>query len=108
MESRKLHSERACLVAPCQFELLRCGELQPFPISSKEKSCYRLLKSTVRPLLNLFHPSNLARQAEKRTPKMPNQADQRTGASRFAQRQIEHHRRLAPFADRCVMAADTD
>src|SRR5882672_9472113 len=27
---------------------------------------------------------------------------QRTGASRFAQRQIERHRRLAPVADLCV------
>jgi membrane protease YdiL (CAAX protease family) len=31
-----------------------------------------------------------------------NQAVQRTGASRFAQRQIERHRRLAPVADLCV------
>src|SRR5207249_1460109 len=29
-------------------------------------------------------------------------AVQRTGASRFAQRQIERHRRLAPVADLCV------
>src|ERR1039458_5902197 len=29
----------------------------------------------------------------------PNQTVQRTGASRFAQRQIERHRRLAPVAD---------
>src|SRR5437667_109637 len=27
---------------------------------------------------------------------------QRTGASRFAQRQIQRHRRLAPVADHCV------
>jgi len=32
----------------------------------------------------------------------PNQTVQRTGASRFAQRQIERHRRLAPVADLCV------
>ena len=32
----------------------------------------------------------------------PNPAVQRTGASRFAQRQIERHRRLAPVADLCV------
>ena len=31
-----------------------------------------------------------------------NRAVQRTGASRFAQRQIERHRRLAPVADLCV------
>src|SRR6266542_2770958 len=31
-----------------------------------------------------------------------NQTVQRTGASRFAQRQIERHRRLAPVADLCV------
>jgi hypothetical protein len=34
--------------------------------------------------------------------RMANQTVQRTGASRFAQRQIEHHRRLAPVADLCV------
>ena len=33
-----------------------------------------------------------------------NQTVQRTGASRFAQRQIERHRRLAPVADLCVRA----
>ena len=33
---------------------------------------------------------------------IPNQTVQRTGASRFAQRQIERHRRLAPVADLCV------
>src|SRR5438128_6532167 len=32
----------------------------------------------------------------------PNETVQRTGASRFAQRQIERHRRLAPVADLCV------
>ena len=32
----------------------------------------------------------------------PNQAVQRTGASRFAQRQIGHQRRLAPVADLVV------
>jgi len=32
----------------------------------------------------------------------PNQSVQRTGASRFAQSQIERHRRLAPVADLCV------
>ena len=31
---------------------------------------------------------------------------QRTGASRFAQRQIERHRRLAPVADLCVRPLD--
>src|SRR3989442_1356662 len=33
---------------------------------------------------------------------LPNETVQRTGASRFAQRQIQHHRRLAPAADLCV------
>src|SRR5947207_6117018 len=33
---------------------------------------------------------------------MANQAVQRIGASRFAQRQIEPQRRLAPIADLCV------
>ena len=33
---------------------------------------------------------------------------QRTGASRFAQRQIERHRRLAPVADLCVRRKPTD
>ncbi len=37
-----------------------------------------------------------------RQPGEPNQTVQRTGASRFAQRQIERHRRLAPVADLCV------
>src|SRR6266487_4173530 len=32
-----------------------------------------------------------------------NQTVQRMGASRFAQRQIERHRRLAPIADLCVL-----
>ena len=32
----------------------------------------------------------------------PNQAVQRTRASRFAQRRIQRHRRLAPVADLCV------
>ena len=32
----------------------------------------------------------------------PNQTIQRTGASRFVQRQIQRHRRLAPVADHCV------
>ena len=41
--------------------------------------------------------------AEHRT---PNQTVQRTGASRFAQRQIERHRRLAPVADLCVRPFD--
>lgn len=31
------------------------------------------------------------------------QTVQGTGASRFAQRQIERHRRLAPVADLCVL-----
>ena len=31
-----------------------------------------------------------------------NKTLQRTGASRFAQRRIKHHRRLAPVADLCV------
>src|SRR5260370_11674636 len=34
-----------------------------------------------------------------------NQTVQRTGASRFAQRQIQRHRRLAPVADLCVRLA---
>src|SRR5437867_3785147 len=32
----------------------------------------------------------------------PNQSVQRTGASRFVQRQVEPHRRLAPVAELCV------
>jgi hypothetical protein len=35
-----------------------------------------------------------------------NQTVQRTGASRFAQRQIQRHRRLAPVADLCVRRED--
>src|ERR1039458_7407856 len=38
--------------------------------------------------------------ADRDTP--ANQTVRRTGASRFAQRQIEHQRRLAPVADLCV------
>jgi hypothetical protein len=33
---------------------------------------------------------------------LPNQTVQRTGASRFARRRINRHRRLAPVADLCV------
>lgn len=35
-------------------------------------------------------------------------AVQRTGASRFPQRQIEHHRRLGPVADLCVRRAEDE
>ena len=42
---------------------------------------------------------------EKRSKPKPDQTVQRTGASRFAQRQIERHRRLAPVADLCVGVA---
>ena len=37
----------------------------------------------------------------------PNQRVERTGASRFAQRQIQRHRRLAPVADLGVRQAPT-
>ena len=37
---------------------------------------------------------------------MHDQPVQGTGASRFAQRQIERHRRPAPVADRCVHGSD--
>ncbi len=36
------------------------------------------------------------------TKKKPNQSVERTGASRFAQGRIQHHRRLAPVADHRV------
>src|SRR6266540_653934 len=39
---------------------------------------------------------------------MPNQTVQRTGASGFAQRQIERQGRLAPVADLCVRHTMTD
>src|ERR1017187_8247757 len=102
MESRKLHSERACLVAPCQFELPRCGELQPFPISSKEKSCYRLLKSTVRLLLNLSHPSNLAGRQKKEQLKCRTRGTSEPEPADSPKVKYEPHRRLAPVADLCV------
>ena len=37
-----------------------------------------------------------------------NQTVQRRGASRFAQRQIERHRRLAPVADQLVIANENE
>jgi hypothetical protein len=42
----------------------------------------------------------------KRFGRAANQTVQRTGASRFAQRQIERHRRLAPVADLRVRPLD--
>jgi hypothetical protein len=65
------------------FELLKCGPLRPFRISNKEKSSWRLLKSTAMPLLNLSHPSNLLWQPEKKRRKMPNHSQQPGRRARF-------------------------
>src|SRR5437667_12675803 len=46
------------------------------------------------------------RDSKKRSEIPANQTVQRTGASRFAQRQIKHQRRLAPVADLFVKRDD--
>jgi len=51
-------------------------------------------------------PTELLSPCPLRSQRTHNQTVQRTGASRFAQRQIERHRRLAPVADLCVRPLD--
>src|ERR1039458_5930337 len=57
--------------------------------------------SQTRPSGKRSSPATL-RHVRKLESNIPNPAVQRTGASRFAQRRIQRHRRLAPVADLCV------
>src|SRR2546430_2172156 len=90
------HSTRLSLRVPAWSRRVQIATW--WPKWPRKKS----MRRRFAPWGGLMESPRLGRSKTEAPNRMPNQAVQRTGASRFAQRPIERHRRLAPVADLCV------